>query len=191
MLESMRHQHLPGSNDPGMLLRFDHYFSTPVYMSLTRDYNLPSIPLKRFRPKVPRSRSSSSYDDPRQHRHAEREEDQELREPAFADPQTPPHSLRNTTQADEADFGNREVASYIAKLENWKARVLNVARQNHEVHLRRIRLVESGALNSSESKRLRENPNMSAWEVQRLFAEVERRVAAKRDVRLSLSSHLA
>jgi hypothetical protein len=134
MLESMRHQHLPDSDDPGMLLRSDHYFSTPVYMSLTRDYSLPSIPLKRFRHKVPRSRSSSFYDDPRQHRQAEQREVQELREPGVADPRTPPHSLRSPTQADESDFGNREIASasYIAIPQPRDAIVLDFARQVHQ-----------------------------------------------------------
>jgi hypothetical protein len=59
MLESMRYQNLPESDGPGVFLKSDHRFSTPVHMSLTRDHSQPSIPLKRFPPQVARSRGSS------------------------------------------------------------------------------------------------------------------------------------
>jgi hypothetical protein len=52
-------------------------------------------------------------------------------------------------------------------------------------------MVESGELIRWESKRLEEDPEMSALGVRLMLLEVERRVVAKRDARLSLSSHMA
>jgi len=49
LLASMLHQSLPKEEDPGVMVTSIHRFSTPVYISLSKDYNKPSIPLKRFR----------------------------------------------------------------------------------------------------------------------------------------------
>jgi hypothetical protein len=52
-------------------------------------------------------------------------------------------------------------------------------------------MVESGELTRWEGKRLEEDSEMSALGVRLMLLEVERRIAAKRDARMSLSSHLA
>jgi hypothetical protein len=49
LLASMLHQSLPKEEDPGVMVTSIHRFSTPVYISLSKDHNMPSIPLKRFR----------------------------------------------------------------------------------------------------------------------------------------------
>jgi hypothetical protein len=62
LLQSMLHQNLPTISDPGILVTSRHRFSSSVYITLKHDYSQPSIPLKRFRPKVARSRAASIFD---------------------------------------------------------------------------------------------------------------------------------
>jgi hypothetical protein len=68
LLQSMLHQTLPNDGDPGTFVTSRHRFSTPVYITLNSHYSQPSIPLKRFRPRVAPSPGSSINDDPRHHR---------------------------------------------------------------------------------------------------------------------------
>jgi hypothetical protein len=64
LLQSMLHQTLPNDGDPGTFVTSRHRFSTPVYITLNSNYSQPSIPLKRFRPRVAPSPGSSINDDP-------------------------------------------------------------------------------------------------------------------------------
>jgi hypothetical protein len=113
MLESMRYQNLPESDDPGIFLKSDHRFSTPVYMSLTRDHSQPSILLKRFRPQVVRSRGSSIRsigssinNGPRQRPQIKPHEVEDIADPTSADhPKSPNPAPDSAAPAREPTWG--------------------------------------------------------------------------------------
>ena len=194
LLASMLHQSLP-KEDPGVMITSIHRFSTPVYISLSRDHHQPSIPLKRFRvcPPPPPSPGSSINNPPRAswgHR---------LAEDRGGDKATDNH---DSDEKDPED-GNFDKLWRLGTppsaifSERWNPRSgkmeLEAAEELPITESMRTWLLESEELTSTERKKIKDEPVISAFtfHLVRVMIEGRRRLARQSDDMQSLSSNMA